>query len=244
MRSDIRLLRESLSVNNKRPMICVYCGSAAELTRDHIPPKALFPQPRPTLITVPSCRACNGNASRDDEYLKVMATLRDDLASDPNVQRLIPGVLRGLARPQALRLARSIVSTAKEVEIQTASGLSVGKGVGYDVDLVVLDRVMARTVKGLYFHHFEKPIPIGYDVRAFSFAGLQGVDQSLRGNIIDTITALTSQHLHRVGDRIFLYWYQTPPEHEVVSAWLLLLYLRLPFLCIIGPKDECATRTV
>jgi hypothetical protein len=232
-------------MKNKRLKICVYCGSTAELTRDHIPPKALFPQPRPAdLITVPSCRTCNGNASRDDEYLKVMGTLRDDLASDPNVQRLLPSVLRGLARPQALRLARSIVSTIREVEIKTTSGLYVGKGIGYDVDLSVLDRVMARTVKGLYFHHFGRPIPAEYDVAAFSFDGLRSVEQPLRENITDTITALTSQQPHRVGDRIFLYWYQTPPGHEVVSAWLLLLYLRLPFLCIIGPKDKRASHSV
>jgi hypothetical protein len=107
-----------------------------------------------------------------------------------------------------------------------------------------LDRVMARTVKGLYFHHFGAPIPAGYDVAAFSFAGLRNVDQPLRGNIIDTLTALTSQPPHRMGDRVFLYWYQMPPEHEVVSAWLLLLYLKLPFLCIIGPNGERSTQPV
>ena len=48
---------------------CVYCGSEENITREHIPPKALFPPPKPSnLITVPACNTCNGKKSIDDEY--------------------------------------------------------------------------------------------------------------------------------------------------------------------------------
>jgi hypothetical protein len=48
---------------------CIYCGSTTEPTRDHVPPRAVFPKPRPkNLLTVPACRACNSAAAADDEY--------------------------------------------------------------------------------------------------------------------------------------------------------------------------------
>ena len=61
---------------------CVYCGREAQLTSDHIPPKNLFPKPRPSnLITVPSCKRCNRSASKDDEYLRLVLVMREDVFS-------------------------------------------------------------------------------------------------------------------------------------------------------------------
>src|SRR5689334_8854010 len=54
---------------------CAYCGEPAT-TRDHIPPKKLFPQPwTDDLITVPACSACNNCSSSDDEYFIWMVTV-------------------------------------------------------------------------------------------------------------------------------------------------------------------------
>ena len=55
---------------------CVYCGSTDDPTRDHVPPRAVFPKPRPTnLVTVPACRACNSSAAADDEYFAAVLRL-------------------------------------------------------------------------------------------------------------------------------------------------------------------------
>lgn len=51
---------------------CTYCGSMAT-TEDHVPPKGLIrPSRRVNLWTVPSCNQCNGGASRDEEYFRMM----------------------------------------------------------------------------------------------------------------------------------------------------------------------------
>ena len=57
---------------------CTYCGGVAG-SRDHIPPKNLFPKPRTNdLISVPSCVGCNKAFSKDDEYLRFVLTMRAD----------------------------------------------------------------------------------------------------------------------------------------------------------------------
>lgn len=49
---------------------CFNCGAPSE-TRDHVPPKGVFPAPRPKqLITVPACRKCNNSTKLDDEYFR------------------------------------------------------------------------------------------------------------------------------------------------------------------------------
>src|SRR5688500_18167485 len=54
---------------------CYLCGATENLTRDHIPPKGLFPKPRPSnLYTVPCCYSCNNGAAKEDEYLRVAAS--------------------------------------------------------------------------------------------------------------------------------------------------------------------------
>jgi 5-methylcytosine-specific restriction endonuclease McrA len=55
---------------------CAYCGSPTDLTRDHVPPKNLFPLPKPVnLITVPACKKCHSETSQDDEYFRVKILL-------------------------------------------------------------------------------------------------------------------------------------------------------------------------
>ena len=61
-----------MKTNSKQE--CYLCGKKASqtaegtLTREHLPPKNLFPS---HLITVPCCLTCNNQASNDDEYFRV-----------------------------------------------------------------------------------------------------------------------------------------------------------------------------
>jgi hypothetical protein len=50
---------------------CVYCGEPGQLTRDHVSPQSIFPNPKPSnLITVPACQDCNGGFRLDREYFR------------------------------------------------------------------------------------------------------------------------------------------------------------------------------
>jgi hypothetical protein len=56
---------------DKIKQLCAICGKSEAVTRDHIPPKGIFPKPLPQdLITVPACKNCNGGDSSLDEKFK------------------------------------------------------------------------------------------------------------------------------------------------------------------------------
>ena len=79
--------------------VCVYCGleepDIRDRTRDHIPPRNLFPEPRLSdLITVPSCRSCNETASMDDEFFLIMVAGRLDAHDHPQAQKVLESIIR------------------------------------------------------------------------------------------------------------------------------------------------------
>jgi hypothetical protein len=62
----------------------VYCCSTGPLTDDHVPPRAVFTNPRPSnLITVLACMACNQRFSRqEEEFTSLLSTRFRSVAFD------------------------------------------------------------------------------------------------------------------------------------------------------------------
>src|SRR5689334_1954265 len=93
----------------KNPRPCVFCGAADGTTKDHVPPKGIFVNPRPQLITVPACARCNNRTSQLDEEFKIFLSLKvgvdtpssrafwreGALASIQNNQRIMRKILGG-----------------------------------------------------------------------------------------------------------------------------------------------------
>ena len=105
---------------------CAYCSGAFE-TDDHVPPKGFFPKPRPSnLITVPSCDKCNSEFEIHDEYFQVLFNTRADVSSRFKDTGLFEKVLRGVSRPQASGLRKSLLDCMEKVNIETQAGIFLG----------------------------------------------------------------------------------------------------------------------
>jgi 5-methylcytosine-specific restriction endonuclease McrA len=76
--------------------ICAYCGSPDDLNKDHVPPKNLFPKPRPNnLIKVPACPICHSRqTSKDDQYFCLKILMREGVQSNPAAKNAWNTVLR------------------------------------------------------------------------------------------------------------------------------------------------------
>lgn len=126
---------------------CYLCGSQERLTRDHVPPKGLFPKPRPSnLPTVACCFACNNGASKDVEYFRVAASslinrneqgdrawsrVRESTVKAKRIEGLLEELRRGI----------------KPVTIPTETGLLLpGAEIPARADIVA--RVVARLTLG------------------------------------------------------------------------------------------------
>jgi hypothetical protein len=52
---------------------CIYCDSSASITRDHVPPRSIFPAELPDdtqLVTAPACSSCHKTNQKDDSTIR------------------------------------------------------------------------------------------------------------------------------------------------------------------------------
>lgn len=221
------------------PSTCVYCGEPSN-TRDHVPPKLLYPKPRPSnLISVPSCATCNSGFSKDDEYIRIAVVLRSDLAKHPQAKGLFAPTIRGLNRPQQRGFAQTIVSTVKHVPVHTTEGIFLGHAPAMIVDLERLRRTVERIVRGLYFHTFGQRFTA--TLRVWAEEDIGGFDQVLRDELrTNILIPLYQTPQLSIGEDVFAYWKARDAEHPEASAWLLQFFGEVRFLALTGPANEDA----
>ena len=223
-----------------RAQRCVYCPEPAT-TRDHVPGKNLFPQPRPTnLIRVPSCEKCNGGASTDEEYFRRQLVFSEQRGSDSQAQRLVPRVVSHLMEPGREPLRRSVLENLRRIPRYTPAGLYVGDKLASNVDLVRLNRVPERIVRGLYYHHFKNYLPLDYIVESIEESGL--ANQQAIEATQEMVRLVGSVSPRKIGDTVFSYRYVETHEDPYASLWLLVFY-GVHFLVTTVPPEWLDTRS-
>lgn len=137
------------------PASCIYCGSTGKLTKDHVPPKNLFPVPRPSdLITVPACEPCNQSFGLDDDYFRIAVLAGADPERHPIAARLWSDkVVRGtLQRSPALKSI--ILQSLRRLDVTTPAGIYLGTAPTIRLNRQRVDRVVRRIVTALHWHHY------------------------------------------------------------------------------------------
>src|SRR5678816_3709575 len=95
-------------------------------TKDHVPPRNLFPTPPPTgLITVPACDDCNGGESKDDEWFRLTLSIREKVKGNADREAIIPTVERSMARSAAKGFARGVRAKIHHVPRYTPEGIYI-----------------------------------------------------------------------------------------------------------------------
>ena len=125
---------------------CFLCGATENLTRDHIPPKGLFPKPRPSnLYTVTCCEPCNNGASQEDEYFRVAASclINAHPTGKGSFERVVESTL------PSRRIAKQIAKLRANVEpvtLRTPDGDIEARRHLFDASMIC--RVLVRITKG------------------------------------------------------------------------------------------------
>jgi hypothetical protein len=216
----------------------VYCGVEPGTTYDHVPPKNLFPEPRPSnLVTVPCCESCRRTQSLDDEYFKDMVVMRNDVAEHPVGQRILKSVHRALKRPQGHGFAAGLARSVRGVDIVTPAGLYIGRGATYNVNLKRLDAVVRRTLLGLYFHETGVRLPDTHDAVVFGAAGLP-LNDAVRVEVPRTVSTAISGRVRVIGDRVVTYAFQGFRDVPHASVWVFLFYERVAFIGFTASRTD------
>jgi hypothetical protein len=212
---------------------CVYCGAQNPETKDHVPPKGIFPKPRPSnLITVPCCNKCHDGTSKDDEYFRDMIALRDDVHNHPKIQKIISNIMESLAKPEKQRYASSLFKGTKAKRLITPSGLYVGNGIFFNVDISRLDKVVERTVKGLFWHEKKIIYPLNGIVKSYYTDYLK-----LEDDFIDEIAKYFYNAEYREVDDGILKYYMAKGTDDFNEIWVMNFFDKVVFLVFLIYKN-------
>lgn len=194
---------------------CSICEIRAATTRDHVPPKNIFPRPQPNdLVTVPACAECNMGVSGVDEkflaYLSLQVGLDTADASRLWTQHAVKTVRHND------RLRREILGKSQRVDMVTKAGIIIGEGYRLQGDDAVYDTTLDRTIRGLYFHHFGDIL--GESVR---------VQVHWHRELTKEMIELSSEwNMNSMGSDIFVYRFARAVDQPRASVWLLQFYGR------------------
>jgi hypothetical protein len=180
--------------------VCTYCGAPSSTTRDHIPPKGIFPVPRPPdLITVPAYEPCNLGASVRDERFLTYLSLHVGIDT-PTTTKLWDRVLPGIQRNR--RLHRRLREEVEPVWLTTPSGIVHGRGYRALWDSDAHDSTIERMVRGLYFHHYGAVLDSRAGIKTHWFRELND----------DLVKATDECEQRSIGDGQFVYRFGRAPE--------------------------------
>jgi hypothetical protein len=218
---------------------CVYCYRFGQITRDHIPPKNLFAHPRPNnLITVPCCFKCNDVAGKDDEYFRLMISMREDVAQHPEALRILPDVIRSLHKPEKDRLMRRVLQSVESTPFYTWSGLYASNFLSYDVSLERLSKTVARITKGLFYHETGQVLPETHAVMAATepFANTDDPDDLER-----RAAKVLNAKPKCIGEGVFSYRVHFIEGSPNNSQWYFEFFGAVPFLSLTIEEDAIGT---
>lgn len=222
------------STKRKPRPICAYCGAADPGTRDHVPPRNLFPARTCNLLTVPCCEPCRRGQSMDDEYFRATLLAAEELEGCAEADEVRGAVIRSFLRPEGKRLARRVVSAFEEVDILSPGGLWLGRQPALRLERERIARLSARVVRALSFTETGVVVSANWQVKCIRCSP-ETVTQFVR---YARDLARPWSPIRRIGGGIFEYSFLTAADDSSHSYWLLCLYKRIYFLGSVRPKPE------
>ena len=201
---------------------CVFCLSPAD-TRDHIPGKQFFPDPKPhDLVTVPCCAQCNAGHKKDEDYVRGLLCFGPAGVSTAGRSLWQQKLHRTYEKDRGLR--RVLSRSMKQIRPITASGLRLPSRLAIEIDWNRVFRVVQKWVRGFYYFEYGEVLIPEVVVK---------IDYVHSGNLA-TLVPVSSQLT--VGNRgwqdVFLYKRSRVSEQPEGSIWLFYVYQNHEFLAV------------
>jgi hypothetical protein len=224
------------SETTRRMKECAYCGNEAT-TKDHIPPKALFPRPLPNgidLVTVPCCAECNRRAADDDKYFAVIlsSSIEAQQKHEGRLvwERLLSG---GKHHPEEKGLWKRIRRNLRLHEARCAGGIILGNLPAHTNYEPRFYRVLQRIVKGFFFKLRGRRLPSD-----FTIVVTESPTKKFWDDTQDLKEALARNGCFEPMHNVFRLWRTAEKERPDVTLWYMIFLEAKDFLCLTAPRSQ------
>jgi hypothetical protein len=222
----------------QRQGLCVYCEVTGPVTSDHVPPKCLFPpETRVNLMTVNACSACHDTFKLDDEYFRIVLSIRSDLPKNSNSSFLRSQTKKTLQSAEATGLRNSIRAAISLRPFCTDGGIYLGHAQALKVETVRIVRTSDRIIRGLFPKLLGSGLSKSYEASAVLF-DLQKDDSAvLHPDVQESLKLLVSRGVHKkYGDVLDVYALHCEDDPQT-SMWLVRLHKVFGFIGYTNPRD-------
>jgi len=200
----------------KTPQTCVLCSERPATTMDHVPPKALFLRPRPTLITVPACEICNRGASEAEAKFRVYVSAKKGIDTPASIGFWQKGGFRTVKNNS--KLLRELTS-GTPLFVRSPSTGQFDPTRTFKWPREAHDPVIEKITRGLHYHHFGHPLPASTEIEVTFL-------NELPDQVRDFAMGQDLVQCNLGGDDRFCYAYNRVEEAPHFSLWIYQFYLR------------------
>jgi len=202
--------------------VCAYCGKeGAATTADHVIAREFFfRDDRGNLPQVPACNECNNDKSKLEHYVTAALMAGSRLAEGDRYRSEM--VSPRLAKNQKL---------AREMGIGKPPVWTNVNGILQPMHELIIDpnkinQLMGLIAKGLYFHHFGKPLSSDF------YAEAKTIDPNKEAALWASMADYFPVEATRVGDDLgngtFVYAGARSTANEFFSAWQMAWHNGIP----------------
>lgn len=209
--------------------VCIYCGTAGEVTREHIPSKSLFLTGEGVDFRfVDSCLDCNRGFSKDEEFFRNWLANAHYETSEEATKLFDGPITRSYHKRSAL--AQYFFNNMQLIDIynpvtgeyETKTGLTNTPG-----DKERVNRVVKKYTQGLCAWHFGSRLDSELELKMIQVS-LDWLEKNK-----DTMGRMP---LNIVKENVFEYKYGQVPDSQQ-SMWVLQFYGGSYFVVFVARKD-------
>ena len=192
---------------------CAFCGTAAGVSKDHVPSKGLLRKPYPpNLPVIWACRNCNNGFSADEEYFRLFLHCVLEGTTDPESHR-DDSVARGLRRNSKLRtrIERS----------RSDSASTHNSRIHWTAELDRVNRIIVKNARGHVYYEYGNP-PEVEPTSAWAVPIVLIEDQpitSIQGELWDSFVTDGLVAWPEVGCRMMT---RVLTGQDMVGAWVVV----------------------
>jgi hypothetical protein len=194
----------------KKSKLCYLCAHSGANTRDHVPPRGIFPKrPSGQLITVPAHSICNGKFAQDDRLFRDLVIYVSERSPSARKAWTLQ------VEPSFKKDKRARIELQKRLTKTWVTDMATGLPVLHDamqIDVAVIQRQVDRWTRGLFYHRFKEPMPpdLTIEVDKLNPPELSMID----------LRNLMAEHgrkplWHHIEPGVFSYFYVTTPEDRL-----------------------------
>ena len=211
---------------------CYLCGKEGACSRDHVPPKSLFPKEvrkiiKKNLLTLPAHSSCNNSFHQDDELFRNLiiahsyTTEQGRLAWDNIV---VPSFKKNPgARIELLKRFERRFIKDELLGAYVYTGVLKWEG-------SFIRKQIERINRGLYFHKFKQPLALNIPISYRLYDNINILSKIIQGFYEINIP----QKWNHIIPGFFTYFFEMAEDDDRKGLSVLIFYDSLIFFCSIG----------